>query len=445
MSAGAVCAHGFDERYDLPVPLAYVVTGACAVVALTFAAAAVFTRGQAARWSPTIEFAVPPLLRRLLRGLGFALFALTLASALAGSEDPLMNLAPTMVWIIGWLGLSFLSGLVGGAWTLLDPWRTGFDLLDALARRSGRPAGLALGWRWPRALGCWPAAAGLLLWSWLEVVMPLATTPFKLGLALVGWTVLSLLGMAAFGRVTWQACADPFAAAFATLGRIAPLRVRDDDGPPVAAPGAGSVALVMAMLATVVFDGLHGGAAWNVFEGALRRAAPQLLDVNGLVAGTAGLLAVWAAFTLAFVATLRASRPLLGSHAVSAAAFVFTLVPIALAYQVAHNFSSLLIQGQRVFALLSDPFGRQWDLFGTARWYPDIGFVDVRTTWFVAVTSIVLGHGVSIVGSHRLVLDRGVPPRRAALALLPMAALMLGFTAVSLLLISEPMVASPTP
>ena len=326
----------------------------------------------------------------------------------------------------------------------LSVWRSSFELLDAAARRLGRPAGLALGWRWPDALGCWPAAAGLLLWCWLEVVMPLASMPFRLGLVALGWTAISWVGMTAFGRATWQACADPFAAAFATLGRIAPLRLTDEPAlqDPVTAPRAGRVALVMAMLSAVVFDGLHGGAAWLGFEGALQRTVPGWLDVNGLVAGTAGLLTVWSAFTLAFVATWRASRPLLGSDAVDAADLVVALVPIALGYQVAHNFSSLLIQGQRVFGLMSDPFGRQWDLFGTARWYPDIGLIDARTTWFVAVAAIVLGHAASIVGSHRLVLARGVPPRRAAGALLPLALLMLGFTAVSLLLIAEPMVVS---
>lgn len=76
--------------------------------------------------------------------------------------------------------------------------------------------------------------------------------------------------------------------------------------------------------------------------------------------------------------------------------FTPTLIPIAAAYNIAHNFSNLLIQGQTVFQLLSDPGGRQWDIFGTAKWYPDIGLVDAQLTWYVAVVSIVLGHVMSI-------------------------------------------------
>jgi hypothetical protein len=42
-------AHGFEERYDLPVPLAYVVVGACAMVLLTFVVALVFVRSHRPR------------------------------------------------------------------------------------------------------------------------------------------------------------------------------------------------------------------------------------------------------------------------------------------------------------------------------------------------------------------------------------------------------------
>ena len=60
--------------------------------------------------------------------------------------------------------------------------------------------------------------------------------------------------MAAFGRAQWQSNADMFALAFATLGRMTP-RLGDaqpPDGTPARAP------FVIAMLATVIFDSLHG-------------------------------------------------------------------------------------------------------------------------------------------------------------------------------------------
>jgi hypothetical protein len=286
----------------------------------------------------------------------------------------------------------------------------------------------------------------LLAWCWLEVVQPLASSPFRLGCAALLWTVVNGAGMAAFGRATWQAHADVFAVVFSTLGRMAPLRLRlPGEAPPEPVRAtAGLTAFVMAMLSTVIFDGLHGGAAWNAFELALRAVAPAAwLDVNGRFVGTAGLFTVWAVFVLAYLAALSISlailRPLIPTRLLTAQLAV-TLVPIAAAYNVAHNFSGLFIQGQAVVQLLSDPFGWQWDLFGTARWHPDIGLIDARLTWAVAVTAIVLGHAAAIWWSHRVVLAAGVPPRRAAWGLLPLTGLMLALTAVSLVLIAEPMV-----
>jgi hypothetical protein len=447
VSVGLAVAHGFDERYDLPVPMQQVVVGACAVVLLSFVVVALAgTRLARVRWGWSLH--LPDRLLLVLRGVSLLLFVLTIAAALWGTRDPLMNLAPTLVWIVWWVGLSFISALLCNLWPALDPWRSSFKLLAGLARRCG--AARPPVWRWPQRLGQWPAVALLLAWSWLEVVQPLASTPQRLGLAALGWTVLSWAGMGAFGRAVWQAHADPFAISFATLGRMAPLRLSMADAPPSPAT-AGQIAFVIAMLATVVFDGLHGGVAWNAFEAVLRALLPRgWFDVNGYLIGTSGLLAVWLGMLLAYVATLRISLWLLQPRPALACSFpvlpvklALTLVPIAAAYNVAHNFSSLAIQGQNVFQLLSDPFGRQWDLFGTARWHPDIGMVDARLTWFVAVTAIVAGHVLAIAWSHREVLAAGIAPRRAALAMLPMTLLMLGYTAISLLLIGEPMVAPP--
>ena len=46
--------------------------------------------------------------------------------------------------------------------------------------------------------------------------------------------------------------------------------------------------------------------------------------------------------------------------------FVHSLVPIALAYVIAHYFSLLAYQGQAMASLASDPLGNGSDLFGTA-------------------------------------------------------------------------------
>lgn len=227
----AARAHGIDARHDLPAPLAHFLIGAALAVTLSFIVALLFARrapGPGPAQAPASVRPLPAPLRLGLRGLGLLLFFVTLAAALVGTADPMMNLAPTLIWIVWWLGLALVAACVVNLWPLLDPWAALFDAGDALARRLGRSQGLALGWHWPAPLGVWPAVALLLLWSWLEVIFPLAAVPWRIGCAALAWSALTWLGMAAFGRAHWQRHGDVFAIYFATLGRMAPIGLTDD-------------------------------------------------------------------------------------------------------------------------------------------------------------------------------------------------------------------------
>jgi hypothetical protein len=120
--------------------------------------------------------------------------------------------------------------------------------------------------------------------------------------------------------------------------------------------------------------------------------------------------------------------------------FVFSLVPIAIAYHLAHYFTYLLIQGQRVIPLLSDPFAFGWDLFGTAAWVPDIGIVGARFAWYTAVIAIVCGHIAAVYVAHVIALRTFQDRHRALRSQYPMLALMVGYTMVSLWIIAQPIV-----
>jgi hypothetical protein len=433
-------AHGFEERYDLPVPLSYVITGACLVVVFTFVVAGVFMKTEVlpkpAASELSSETRSSPF-RIFVRIISWLFALLIVVSATIGTTDPLMNLAPTFVWIIWWVGLGFAVIVFGNFWPWLDPWASTFDALDAIAKRLGFSNGVALNWRWPKWLGAWPAVFLLLAWSWTEVVYPVASNPRKLGVMILAWTAMSLFGMLCFGKLQWQKHVDVFALYFASLGRVSLKRV--DTSPLLA---AGHVAFVIAMLSTVLFDGLRGGGAWAIFENYLKKIAPSMMDVNGYFVGTVGLVMVWVSFLVLYVAVCAICAHLLSvekhTHNFNQR-LAYTLIPIAAAYNVAHNFSNLVIQGQTFLQLLSDPLGRQWDLFGTAKLYPNIGIIDAKVTWFVAVFAIVIGHVISIWLSHRVALRYCQAPVRTSLSTLPLTLLMVFYTAVSLLVIAEPM------
>ena len=83
-----------------------------------------------------------------------------------------------------------------------------------------------------------------------------------------------------------------------------------------------------------------------------------------------------------------------------AAAYAFSLVPIAIAYQMAHYYTYLLIQGQMIISLISDPLGWGWNLFGTAGFDPRYGIVGAGFVWYSQVALIVVGHVIAVYLAH---------------------------------------------
>jgi hypothetical protein len=431
-------------------------------VALSFVVTALVARGSAGtRSSPGRVLPLGPLASVLWgagRLLGLTLLGLVLYAGLAGDPHPMRNVVPTLVWVVWWVGLSLVVALVGNAWPALDPWRTLFDGAEALARRATGGRGISLGWAYPRGLGMWPAVAFLLAFAWCELVYTHAAVPRRIACLALAWSVLTLAGMACFGRQVWQERADVFAIYFATLGRFAPLGAGPDGRSVVLRPlgrglieteGAtpGLVAFVLALLSTVLFDGLLGTTAWRLTDRTLSAWIPGLLDSDGYVLATTGLITVWLLLLGAYLAACRSTERLVpaGGGPSLAARFALTLAPIAIAYSVAHNLAYLLVRGQELIPLISDPLGRGWDLFGSAGWSPDLTLVGARFEWYVAVGAVVAGHVVSIWLAHRVMLRLVREPRRAVLASLPLILLMVGYTALSLWVIADPLVRFRTP
>ncbi len=177
---------------------------------------------------------------------------------------------------------------------------------------------------------------------------------------------------------------------------------------------AGGTAFVVLMLAGVAYDGLLDTPLWLE----LVRLTP--------VTPTLGLLAMPLLFLGVYLAFVEASR-LAGGGGVAlgrlAAAYVLSLVPIAVAYQVAHYYTYLLIQGQAVISRLSDPFGWGWDHFGTASYEVRPGVVDAAFVWYSQVTLIVGGDVVAVYLAHAISLRLFGDARKALRAQYPMPVL----------------------
>jgi hypothetical protein len=332
----------------------------------------------------------------------------------------------------------------------------------------------------------WPAVLLFLAFAWVELIYTGRSIPAHLGRLIVGYSALTFAGMALFGRAAWLRHGDPFAAAFGVLARFAPTEIRTADPEACrrcAVPCRGQdgvcrdcgacferadparrewnlrpfaagllhtadvtpsmVVFVLLLLSTVTFDGFTATPAWSGLEGALYAALAPLGEARLTVIGTLGLLVFPLVFVAVYLAFARWMASMGGGELAPgtvARLFVLSLVPIAIAYHLAHYFTYLLIQGQLLIRLASDPLGLGWNLFGTARYRPDIGIVGARAVWYTAVVAIVLGHVIAVWVAHVVALREYRDRRAALLSQLPMLVLMVGYTVVSLWIIAQPIV-----
>ena len=429
--ADTAFAHSFYERYDLPIPLSYFLCGAALVVGLTFALMLALPsqvmsfprrRESMPLWIPACA-GMTKFGAEMTKILALVLFALTIAAALFGTANPLMNLAPSLVWVTWWVGLSLVIAACGNVWPWLDPWRT---LWDGLAKLGLKP----LERPWAEAWGMYPAVFCLLAWSWLEVVFPIAVVPRDLGVLALAWTLISLAGMWMFSPQVWRARADFVAIYFSIIAKIGLQATSSKAFTSAIQETRGYVGFILAMLSTVLFDGLHGHPVWLLLENSVLGVLPSWLADLPYFSGTFGLITVWLIFMASYkLTTQRCAKD-----------FAPSLIPIAVAYLVAHNFSNLVVQGQNVIFLLSDPFGAGWNLFGTADFKPSSDIITAKFTWYLAVLSIVLGHVAAVVISHRIALGLSASSKQAAWLSLPYTVLMIAYTLLSLLIIAEPLV-----
>jgi len=509
-AAGPAAAHGFGQRYDLPIPLWLFVTGAGLTVAVSFLMMALFVRAvPASHHTPRLDLmrtwpgralAAPAVLTGW-RLIGVALYLLVICAGLFGQQSPLRNIAPAMVWAIWWVGMAYISALIGNLWAIVNPLDTLFAWAEALyARlRSGRP--LAIGLRYPDSFGVWPSVALFLAFVWMELVWENSDTPASLAAAILAYSAFTWFAMLLFGRTEWLRRGEVFSVAFAILARFAPTETRVVDREACAqcrAPQCGRAAadcidcadcwnraraqdrawnlrpfavgllvrqpvefsrvvLVVLMLASVSFDGFLETPAWAAIMESMvaptRDAAGRGEDSSawvqtlGLVAAPVFFLAVYLAFCRLIVwcgespAQARSQSGQAGATLRIAGLFVFTLVPIAIAYHLAHYLSFLVMAGQYLIPLASDPFGAGWDLFGSKMYFIRIGIIDARAVWYVSLVAIVTGHIAAVYLAHVLAL-REFPERKAALrSQYPMLILMISYTMVSLWIMAQPIVA----
>jgi len=456
--AASIALHGFGQRYDLPIGLALYLYAAAGVVVISFVLVVLFSGDQVG--AKALEYprrAVPwllPIARSAApRAAGGTLGALALLAVVVtgffGSSNPVYNPAEYITWIYFWAGTVILSGLVGNLWYLLNPWAALFDLAARVVRFTP-PLKLP-------GVGVWPAAAAYLAFACLELTSGMANHPSFLAEAAVAYSVITLAGMALFGRDEWLEHGEAFTVLFGIVGRFAPVEAERDDAGRVSAvyvrpwgvgllkpgpTGWDRVVFVILMLSTLAFDGILATPTWQDFTVALDPIWLPMGAFGSFFVRTLGLLLLTIAFLLVFVAFMEMVI-FLGKRKVdlkaTISAFSLTLVPIALVYNAAHNYSYVMVQSQGLIPLLNDPLAKGWNLWpALAGFKPSFALAQASTVWYAQVILIVLGHVVAVYLSHLRAGERFRTAQRALLSQYPMLLLMVMYTMTSLWILAQP-------
>lgn len=440
-----ILAHAISGRSDLPLPVWLFAYGAGAAVAASFVAIGVLWRkprlDRAAAGTPLPRWvqAAAPVLLVAGRAVGLALFLTVWVAAAFGNPSASANIAPTTVFVIVWVGFALISALVGDVWAVVNPFDTLAAIGQAVRRRLGRGGeepssdhADAAGEPW----GGWLSAFLLFGFVWLELAYPNPSSPRALAVAIAVYTIVVLAVTAVRGRA-WAQRGEAFAAYFGILAHMAPL-FRAEDGtlrvrPPLAGlarlrPTPGTAAVVLTALGSTTFDGLSRSRFFANVTGNRAGWSRALLSTV-LMVWVIGIMAL--AFFIAMRAAARITRR---SIQELYTLFLHALVPIVFAYAMAHYFSLLVFQGQAELALASDPFGRGWNLFGTAGRRIDYLLVTTAAIAFVQAGVIVVGHVAGVMSAH----DRAVaefPGVTATRSQYPLLAVMVLYTVAGLALL----------
>jgi hypothetical protein len=459
-------AHVVNIDYSFPLPFWVFLVGGSLAVFVSAPAAGLAVRAGARDWTSRNFGGLQRIhLGRISLVLGIFMLVDALAGGLFGSHEFFANPEPDLIWVDFWVGLGIVSSLLGNLWDFASPLSAAGRALErTLSRRNvqTRP--------YPKRFGVWPSVLLLLAWSWAELIWTNATNPRYLFAIILTYCALQIVGMAIFGTEIWLARAELFTCVARTFARFAPIelyvtepagvcraeRCDHDSAERIGCPscwldaapdnrglrlraygsgirrepaiGPGGSAFVIALLATVVFDGFKSTLRYESVQNALNWGAGSY---NSL--GTVMLILVVGGFTLAYIGVCAiTARSESGGLRGAIRTYTPTIIPIAAVYFVAHYFVYFLLIGQTSLGNFLDPFEREWVPDYTP-WFT----VPASVIWFVELALIVGGHIVAVLEAHRVSLARHGRPRQALVAQAPLVLLMVGYTFVGLWVLGQ--------
>lgn len=457
------------------------------------------SRWIVSRWKPVSTLLHWAPFTAILRGIMVFCFLMIIAAGLFGNQNPALNIAPLLTWTIWWVGLIFVVLYFGKVWCTICPWDAIATWLERLQFWGPRKNGLGLELKWPKAMkNIWLAVFLFIGLTWIELGMGITLIPRAtawLALLILAMAIVSafLFDRKAFCR---YGCLVGRISGLYALFSSTELRVDDPkkcntcktmdcyrgnekgDGCPTfefpktmnlstycilcteciktcpqenivirqrpwgadlvqeGKPRTDEAFLAIILLSMTGFHGLTMTPKWAEWTSSLE----QSWNISNSVAFSFLMLTILIAPILLFWSLTWFSSLFSQGHSSKTffIRYAYALLPIALFYHLAHNAEHFLMEGPKIVALISDPFGWGWNIFGTAKWIMT-PMITLEGLWWIQVVLILIGHLYSLWISERttrrLISDR----RRAFVSQLPMLLAMVLFSIFSLWLLKQPM------
>jgi hypothetical protein len=439
-------AHAGAAGFVLLLPTELYILGGALAVLVSFGVLAVFHRTAP---KPTAEPAERTLAKPFV--MAASLLVLLFLAGLVGagfwgSPDPISNPLPTVLWTLWWAGFTLAVALLGDLWAFANPW-VGLYLLLGPKRPQVS---------YPERLKCWPAILQFLGFAWFELIYPTPQDPMRLARAVTAYWLVNFVALFVFGP-RWLQRGEAFSVFFAMVGRLSTRSWRLTSAPKLAvvtslgAPARrlrevfdlSGACFVLVTLAAVSFDGLSRTFFWVGSLGINPLEFPGRSAV--IVQNTLGLLLSVVALGVLYAASIALGLRLSKSGEPFPRAlcrFVLSIVPISIAYHIAHYLQSLIVDFPTAMLALADPFGLGWTLLpnmglqhGTTM---GLGPDGVIAAYRAQTAIIVVGHIIATLAAHRIALAGATDRRKAVLQQIPLAVLMVGYTLFGLWLLSTP-------
>jgi hypothetical protein len=470
------CAHvALLSAYILPVPLPVYFFACAATLIITF----IVIGYRVGRHQPTVPASRPfpvasgprghfivQCVLLILRIGALACLALAVIAGYVGIKHPLGNISYLLFWTIFWLGLTYLTALIGNTFEAVNPWRTLVDGAQACGLDFSK-ARIA----YPERLAYYPALLFYIAVVWIELFV--APLPSILATALIIYTIVTFAGSWLFGARSWFEYGEFFGVFFRLVGLLAPVayaRAENRRGwqlylrrpiLPLVETRPTHLSLVLFvvfMLSSTTYDALEQTEIWqNLFwvnalaltkplwGTDLRKAQSMLIGWYLVYRPTGLILSPFVYFGFYWLAMWIMKlwmRTRIGVQTL-VQEFAYSIIPIAFVYSVTHNLTDLLGRWRAMPALLTDPFGFGWNIFHFSTIPEFEEPFEMGPIWHTQVVLILVGHIVGVYVAHLIALRIFPERRQAILSQVPLLTLMVAYTIIGLTILTFPLVAAP--